>query len=510
MVNSVAQPFEHLPSDPALLHAWALAHPDQAELMVRRAAVFRSTLARDSVNEFIELVGKDEETGKPVRQARLHRRMQNLANTHPRLVIWSHPEGGKTNQFSILRPLWRLGRNANLRVVIVSETSSLSRKIVRAQQGYLQDPDSEIHDVFPELLPGTKWTETAYDVQRHDGSRKRAKDFSVQAIGVGSGVMGTRIDELLLDDVLTHDNTRSERARAEFAHWFNKTIMSRLSGRARVTFLGNAWHPLDQMHRLAKTPGWFAQKFPVLDAEGRPTWPEKWPAERIDERRRTTPPTEFARELLCEARSDEDARFKQDWIDRCLRRGDGLPLTSELMPPSGYRTYTGVDLGTREKPGADLTVFFTLILHPDGSREVLEVQSGRWNAPEIMARLRDVHRRFRSIVAVEGNAAQDFIRQLVTKESAIPVLPFTTDKTKHDPAFGVETLAVEMFNGKWIIPSSGGLPASPELAAWISEMLHYTPGEHTGDRLMASWIAKQAAEGLIGVRRKGRVGSLRL
>ena len=29
--------------------------------------------------------------------------------------------------------------------------------------------------------------------------------------------------------------------------------------------------------------------------------------------------------------------------------------------------------------------------------------------------------------------------------------------------------------------------------AWIGEMLRYDPAKHTGDRLMASWIAKEAA-----------------
>lgn len=490
--------------------SWMLANPAQAKMLLKRGPFLRAVLARKSVNEFIELVGRDEETGKPLRQSKLHREMQRLANKFRRLLLWSHPEGGKTSQLSILRPIWRLGVNPNRRIVVVSETQSLSRKIVRAQQGYLENPISDLRLVFPHLRPGSKWTETAFDVTRKHGEGD-PKDYSVQAIGVGSSVMGSRIDDLILDDVLTHDNTRTDHHRAEFKLWFDKTIMSRLSANASVAFIGNAWHPMDQMHQLA-AQGWVWRKFPVLDPEsGLPTWPEKWPTSRIEEKRESLVPSEFAREMLCEARSDEDARFKEDWINRCLRRGDGIPATPSLGHlPNGYRTYTGVDLGTRESAGADLTVFFTLILHPDGSREVLEVLSGRWTAPDIMARLKDVHRRFHSIVAVESNAAQDFIRQLVTKESSIPVLPFTTDKAKIDPLFGVETLAVEMFNGKWIIPSKGGQPATKEIGHWITEMLHYQPDQHTGDRLMASWIAKQAASGLIGVRRKGRTGSLRL
>ncbi len=33
----------------------------------------------------------------------------------------------------------------------------------------------------------------------------------------------------------------------------------------------------------------------------------------------------------------------------------------------------------------------------------------------------------------------------------------------------------------------------PEVDAWVNEMLYYDPRSHTGDRLMASWFAREAA-----------------
>lgn len=477
--------------------------PARAHLLALRANALRAALARESVNEFIEYVGRDEETNTPLKQGGPQRKLQRLAHAHPRLLLFSHPELGKTAGVSVLRMLHELGRDPTLRVVIVSETQSLSRKIARSMQGYITREDSTLREVFPGLVPGRKWTETSFDVARPGTS----KDYSVQAVGVGVGVMGTRIDRLCMDDVLTHENTRTEARRKEIKHWFNKTISSRLSRRARVIFMGQAWHPEDLMHDLERTPGWFTARFPVEDADGYPTWPERWPLARIEEKRTTLPPGDFARELLCLARSDDDARFKQDWIDRCLRRGEGVQVTHSIASlPPGYRTYTGVDLGTRDKAGSDLTVFFTILLHPDGTREVLCCESGRWTAPDILERIVSTHERYKSIVAVESNAAQDFLRQMLTKTSAIPVFPFTTGKNKHDPAFGVEALALEIYNGKWLIPAKGGKPATPELGAWIREMLHYTPEAHTGDRLMSSWVSKMAAEGAVGIRRKGKVG----
>lgn len=162
------------------------------------------------------------------------------------------------------------------------------------------------------------------------------------------------------------------------------------------------------------------------------------------------------------------------------------------MPP-GYRIVTGVDLGTRESKKSDRTVLFTIAVHPDQTREVLEVVSGQWEAPEIIRRIIDAHTRWKSVVVVESNSAQDFIRQFLLTKRAIPIWPFQTGKNKHSEEWGVESLAVEMANAKWLIPARGGNPATPEMQAWLREMLFYDPNGHTGDRLMASWFAREGA-----------------
>ncbi len=60
-------------------------------------------------------------------------------------------------------------------------------------------------------------------------------------------------------------------------------------------------------------------------------------------------------------------------------------------------------------------------------------------------------------------------------------------------------MAAELAGGKWLIPNehkqpNGKVePMHKEVGEWISEMLFYDPKEHTGDRLMASWFAREGA-----------------
>ena len=70
---------------------------------------------------------------------------------------------------------------------------------------------------------------------------------------------------------------------------------------------------------------------------------------------------------------------------------------------------------------------------------------------------------------------------------------FHTGNNKWDEAAGVESLAIEMRNMLWVMPSGAdGLGIPPEGAAFINECLYFDPAQHTGDRLMAAWFAREA------------------
>ncbi len=294
----------------------------------------------------------------------------------------------------------------------------------------------------------------------------------------------------MLDDVLDYENTATEDGRKGLIEWYQSSVGGRIVDGGRARGVGTAFHPQDILHHFARQ-GWAAYKYPVVDADGHPRWPERWSMQRIAEKVRDLGPIEAARQLMCEARDDATARFKREWIEIALRLGDGTSLASALQVlPRGYRTYTGVDLAVQQKDANDLTCLFDIAVDPYGNRSVLSIESGRWGGPEIVLKINQHHQRYQSIVVVENNAAQDFIVQFARAGSAVPIIPFTTGRNKAHPEFGIEGLAAEMAQGKWRIPNRGGV-MHPEAQAWVDEMLYYNPATHTGDRLMASWFARE-------------------
>lgn len=516
---------------------------DVAAARAARRAVAR--LARDDASVFNQFVLRDERTGRRIRQAPMHREWHRLIDRHPRLVFWAHVDAGKTQQVSVGRVLWELGRNPHLRVAVITKTADLAQKIVRSVGQYVEKSDA-LHEVFPDLLPhpdpSLPWTSQKLTIRRPGVP----KDPSVQASGVYGNILGSRIDLLVLDDVIDEVNTRTDAPRKHLWGWIRATLFGRLSEDARVVVMGNAWHPEDVLHLFAKEPRFVSRRFPVRDAEGRLTWPEHWSSERIDAARLDMGPLEFARALLCQARDDDTARFKREWIERCLERGRGLkllataedlfdeiaegrydsvPATPEVQeelraaaaarrlgdhdaggPAFDVRFFTGVDLAVQRHAAADHTCIFTIAVLPNGDRRVLWVEAGRWAAPEILSRIVDHHARYGSICVVENNAAQDYLVQMLRAHTAVTVRGFTTGKQKASPEFGVESLAAEFECGKWVIPSGDdGKSRSREVDAWIMELIHYEPPPaHTGDRLMASWFAREGARP--GERARNTVG----
>jgi hypothetical protein len=466
--------------------------PAQRKQLLEMAASTQDYLfarAREDVNLFAELVMVDDVTGQAIRQAPIHRRWHALADEFERLLIWSHIESGKTTQLSVLRTVWELGRDPSLRFAIISNTARQSTKIVRAIARLIEN-NAVVRKVFPLLRPDPAgpWTHDQLRVLNESYS----KDPCVQGLGVHGAITGARIDRLVMDDMLDPENTRTAYARKELEDWVNATLLGRLTKRARVLVVGTAYHPEDLLHRLS-TRGYKWVRFPVINDRDQLTWESNWDRRRIEAKQQELGPLEFARQMLCRARNDEQARFRKEWIDDALRRGAGIEYVYQLPAvPEGCSTYTGVDLAVQRHSKADDTAFFTFIQSPKGERQVLNIESGKWTGPDIVDRIVKLHERYHSIVMVENNAAQDFILQFARDVSSVPIRPFTTGKQKASPEFGVESLAVEMFNGKWVIPNDNGR-VPKDVTAWMMEMLYYDPGSHTGDRLMASYLAREAA-----------------
>lgn len=435
--------------------------------------------------------------------------IDDLCHTHLTDGFLTH----NTQQVSVARPLFELGRNPNLRIAIIQSTGVLARDILRTIAGHIEN-NPRLHEVFPNLRPGDLWTQTALTVEREYG----VKDPSIQVRGAFSKILGVRIDRLYLDDVLTLDYTRTKHMRDRMMEWFISELMSRLTAHSRVAALGNAWHLKDLYHELMKNPAWHGMIIPVRDPITKKSrWPEVWSQERIAEFEAVRTPAETARALDCIAFSEETSRFRNDWFNRAIIRGTGLfgehltllpslesiPWDDRGMPKLRGTTYSGVDLAFSDKVRSDWNVIFTIMVAEDGHIYLLNIERGRWSTAETVDRIIDTHMRYGSVIFVESVAAQRAVVDWCNQKNAeVPVYPFNTrgqgeTYNKWHGVFGVEMVAAGLANNQWTVPRAGTPDdpgeIDPLIRIWIDECMTFSAESHAGDELMASWIAVRGA-----------------
>ncbi len=115
-------------------------------------------------------------------------------HTHLTDCILTH----NTQQVSIGRTLFELGRDVNKRITIIQSTGVMARDILKTITAHIEN-NPRLHEVFPHLKPGDMWTQTAITVQRGYG----IKDPSVQVRGAFAKILGVRIDYLVCHEIGT-------------------------------------------------------------------------------------------------------------------------------------------------------------------------------------------------------------------------------------------------------------------------------------------------------------------
>ena len=502
----------------------------------------RVAAARQDPAAFIELCFLSEEEHQPIELV-AHQRLVLRFVERFRMCVIRMPRNSSKTFLLGAYGLYLLGHNASGRGAIMSAVTAQSEQPVGAMMRHIES-NQWLKLVFPNLSrhpdPNAPWSKRSFNVRRPDGIRTP----TMTALGLGGqGAIGSRRQWVLVDDGLNGKNTLTREARDKVMSILNTSVIGTLDPVGRRCIVTNTpWDRDDMTYRLEKI-GWpsitmsieggikFGGKISretILKEFGdliRPSrqrlgdwrlrshdpdpdeqvclWPERLGRAYIEETRATTTPFEYARMHLCEPMSADAARCQQEWIDASLARGAAepeWPVKREL----GWYYFSGVDIGGVKKTN-DLSSICTIGLAPDGMRKICNLQSGRWHGGEMIARILKEAGDYDSDVYIESNAAQKYIHDFAQDKAntqartrALRLHTFnTTGRNKHDAEYGVEAVFTEMLRNRWTWPAPNGqVPA--ELKELADECLFYNPEQHTGDRLMSLFLARQ------GLARPGR------
>ena len=445
---------------------------------------WRARRARTSPIDFAEFAFADE-TGARMRLPALHRDLHEFLSAATRGLVELPRDHGKTVQV-LIRVLWELGRNPNLRVLVVCGSNSHAMQRGRFLRDAIAD-NSRLRRVFPGLRPDRPWRANMFRVARRGGSVSP----TVVVIGIGATATGARADLLICDDIVDVKSLRSVAIREKTKQVFRENLVHLLEPDGRAWLLFTPWHAAD-INAEMKECELYRHFQRAVGRDLEPIWAEKWPRERLAERRKEIGESSFARAFRLQTIAEEDCLIKPQWVR--FWEGENVPGSlresnvnsrSELSTvgnscgdmPAVEMTILAVDPAVSQKQTADASALVTLARMSDGRVYCLEAIARRVSTPQLMQLLEEADRRWRpDLILFESNAAFKGIKDMMVCfrqwGSKIKELQHTKDKFAR-----MQSFSVRVENGAFLLKGEGGRvdPGQQEL---LDEMLAFPVGKH--------------------------------
>jgi len=458
--------------------------------------------------------------------------------------------------------LFMLGNDPELRGAVISATEQQAQKIITIVRDYIKT-SPELKLVFPHLAPsrrpGDPWSQTAITVDRRAG----IKDASLTAYSVESpAILGSRLSWVIIDDVLSEENTSTQEQREKVIRLIDSNVLSRIDAppKGRAVLINTPWHPQDIVHHARDNYGWATMRMDIYgdievwddasvdrpfigDAIPNPKygknwdsdllrpgdqknqtsaggsicrlvdhdpdkdnakllWPELRGWEFVEKNKREKLPITFNQMYRCIVRDDASSLCKSEYIETCKKVGRDLAIHSMVSEYKGPNlTFTGIDLAFAPGEERDETAFFTFEARPGGLNVILDVEVGQWPVPVILDKAFQKHEKYGSFLMVENVGGQEMFAQFALRQNrSLPIKTYNTQHyTKVNPTLGIPALFVELMNGAWAIPNTVRGEIHPMIKKWIDACLYYVPDKHTFDVLMASFLARELKRQFVGL-----------
>lgn len=427
---------------------------------IRKLAVImekRCRSARIEPNNFAALAFTDV-NGRPLRQAPVHLEMQQFLSAHTRALIELPRDHGKSVQ-ACIRVLWELGRQPALRVKIVCASEALAAERSRfLREAIGRNP--RVRAVFPHLRPATPWTATRFSIARP----VNIVGPSVTAMGVGAASTGLRADLLVCDDIVDVRAMHSTAERMRVRTYFFENLMNLLEPHGRLWNLFTPWH-VNDLNAELKTNAEFALFRRGIDENLTPIWPEKWPRERLEARRREIGDISFARAYRLVPLSGSETPLKPEWI-------------RYWSEPAEYMLKVlAIDPAICAKAISDATALVVLGRTVDLEIHCLAAMARRVPAGDLHQLIADIDREHNpDKILFEENAAFKAICDELKRDRrfGFKVEGVTQSREK---GLRVQEFSIPLQQGKFLL-KGGGQRVVPDQQELYDEMLSFPGGAH--------------------------------
>ena len=438
---------------------------------------------------------------------------------HRRLLLNVPPGHAKTSIMAVRFSIWQLACDRTKNILIVSKTTKLGEKIIRALvQNFVYN--KELISAFGYFKPSqeSRWSpglgELMVAKPEDANDDEGTGDLSLLIRGSGQQILGFRADWIVADDPTDRGISRSEDLRNAQREWFVGEVETRLKPDGHVFCIGQRVH-VDDLY------GWLANKTNELTGESVWTqietpavidwdtqqmlWPEHWTWDRIQEMRWSMGEGDF--NCYYQQMPEHGGDFFREWwfsgngtdaypgcLDYERRVGQGWKASDPADQQFPVTRVVSIDPSPTAFCG--MVVADVVYMGPLGTEfwaSIVDIRRERMGQRDMIANLTDLWTIYRpQAVVFEQNSVkwlhEDPEWNRVTSMFTT-VVNHTTGQNKNSEEMGVWSLASDVQQGRLRFPY-----ADPESAATskllIDEMLAYPRQRATSDVLMACWLIK--------------------
>lgn len=393
-----------------------------------------------------------------------HVSMLKFQESHDHILILSPRGIGKSTCLTVVRTIYELLINPDLRILIVSNTAIQAEVFLREIKSHFEQ-NAKFIEVFGNLM-GNKWDGKEINISTR---KSFAKESNVSCIGVGGAIIGRHYDLIIGDDLVDEENSRTELQRERFKVWYYKVLDPTLEPNGRVYVHGTRYYPSDHYGQLIKSDDDYNHRvYPALRKVKPGTgdgpeenyislWPEKQSVHWLLKKKKATGTVIFNSQYQNDTKAMEGAIFKYEWINYYDVLPDNLVI------------FQGIDLAISKQSSADYFCIATIGKDEFGRIFVIDVYKDRLSFLQQTNKIIEKSNQFNPRrVFIESNVYQKAQAELVVAFSDVPVKPVYTDTDKVSRAW---KFAAKFENGVVFFPKFG-------VSETIDSLVEFPDGSH--------------------------------
>ena len=358
-----------------------------------------------------------------------------IAGKIKRLMVFMPPQHGKSELCSRRMPAKILGDNPNCRVAVVAYNHTFAAKFNRDVQRVIDS--REYREIYPESslnIKNIRSDASGTYLRNSDEFEIVGHRGSLISVGIGGGLTGNKVDIAIIDDPYKDPaQANSEAYRNTVVEWWDAVLETRLHNNSQVCLTFTRWRHDDIAgHLLAlQKAGMNVDDWHIVSYEAL----KETPAPDQHDQRETGEalwPGQMTADRLEAVKARNPIMFEALYQQRPTPRGGNLIKDSYFfrfnaheLPPGPAHCYIDTATSEEELKGNDPTGILVYREYR-GQIYLLAFYKGRWPMPELLEKIRYVHRMHlsgrASKIWIENKSNGRSTKQMLSEDKSMSII----------------------------------------------------------------------------------------